>query len=438
METDSWNLARSEAAMAEAVRLIPGGVNSPVRAHRAVGGTPSFIARADGPFVVDLDGNRHVDLILAYGPLILGHRHPEVVAAIEAQCERGLSFGMPTEQEVELARLVTTAIPGLQWLRLVNSGTEATMSAVRLARGVTGRPKVVKFAGCYHGHADHLLVKAGSGATTFGTPDSAGVPAEFAAHTITLPYNDPQALRAVFRELGAEIAAVIVEPYAGNMGVVLPAGEFVEALRTTPRAHGALLIADEVMTGFRVAWAGAQSLLGLEPDLTCLGKVIGGGLPVGAYGGRREFMQAVAPLGPVYQAGTLSGNPLSVAAGLATLRVLERTKPYAALDALCARLAQGLSDAAAEAGVSVQVQRIGSMFTVFFTREEVRDYETARRCDTRAFATFFHEMRRRGVMLPPSQFEAAFWSTAHRESEVATVIEAARHAFRRVREATHG
>ncbi len=437
MQDRELNLARSREAMVAAEALIPGGVNSPVRAHRAVGGTPFFVDRADGPFVWDLDGNRYLDLILAYGPLILGHRHPEVVAAIRAQCERGLSYGMPTQEEVDLAAMLVQALPGLQRVRLVSSGTEATMSAVRVARGFTGRPKVVKFAGCYHGHADHLLVKAGSGALTFGSPDSAGVPEEFAAHTLTLPYNDAAALREVFRVAGREIAAVIVEPYVGNMGVVLPEPDFVEVLATVPAAHGALLIFDEVMTGFRVAWGGAQRILGVRPDLTCLGKVIGGGLPVGAYGGRADVMERVAPLGPVYQAGTLSGNPLSVAAGLATLRVLEQTRPYDALDARCQRLAEGLKAAAAEAGVPVQVQRAGTMFTVFFADEPVRDYDAARRCDVRAFAAFFHEMRRRGVLLPPSQFEAAFWSTAHGDSEVEAVLEAAGPAFRKARE-VHG
>ncbi len=431
-------LTRSVAALHAAEAVIPGGVNSPVRALRAVGGTPFFADRGEGPHVWDLDGNRYVDLILSWGPLILGHRHPEVLAAIRAQCERGLTYGMPTVEEVELARVLTGALPGLERVRLVNSGTEATMSAVRVARGFAGRPKVVKFAGCYHGHADHLLVKAGSGALTFGSPDSAGVPEEFAAHTLTLPYNNPTALREVFRTMGRDIAAVIVEPFVGNMGVVLPADDFVEALRTVPAAHGALLILDEVMTGFRVAWGGAQVLLGLRPDLTCLGKVIGGGLPVGAYGGRADIMEKVAPLGPVYQAGTLSGNPLSVAAGLATLQVLQRTMPYDDLDAQCGRLADGLKAAAAEAGVPVQVQRVGTMFTVFFTDEPVRDYEGTRRCDVRAFAAFFHEMRRHGVMLPPSQFEAAFWSTAHGDGEVEAVLAAARLAFRKVREVRGG
>jgi glutamate-1-semialdehyde 2,1-aminomutase len=422
-------------AMARACKAIPGGVNSPVRALKGVGGDPFFVAGGEGAYVFDLDGNRYLDLILSWGPLILGHRHPTVVEAVERALARGLSFGAPTGGEVELAEAVKRAFPSMDLVRLVNSGTEATMSAVRVARGFTGRSKLVKFEGCYHGHADHLLVKAGSGLATFGAPDSAGVPAEFAAHTITLPYNDPAALRAAFDAAGRDIAAVIVEPYVGNMGVVCPTPEFVEALRTAPTAAGALLIFDEVMTGFRVAWGGAQERLDVKPDLTCLGKVIGGGLPVGAYGGRQDVMEKVSPLGPVYQAGTLSGNPLSVAAGLATLTVLSDFDPYPWLDEKAARLAAGLAEAAAEAGVPVRVNRVASMLTVFFTDADVTDWPSAKRCDTRAFATFFHEMRKRGVSLPPSQFEAAFLSTAHGDAAVDAVIEAAREAFVKVREA---
>jgi glutamate-1-semialdehyde 2,1-aminomutase len=426
------DMTRSKALMARAVQSIPGGVNSPVRALRSVGGEPFFAAHGDGGWVVDVDGNRYVDLIGSWGPLILGHRHPEVVAAIQAVLEHGMSYGAPTEGEVDLAEALKRAMPGMQSLRLVNSGTEATMSAVRVARGFTGRSKLVKFEGCYHGHADFLLVKAGSGALTFGAPDSAGVPPEFAAHTITLPYNDPAALAAAFAEAGDQIAAVIVEPYVGNMGVVTPTPAFVDALNTVPRQHGALLICDEVMTGFRVAWHGAQSLLGLTPDLTCLGKIIGGGLPVGAYGGRADVMAMVSPVGPVYQAGTLSGNPLSVAAGLATLRVLEATDPYAALDRSAARLCAGLKAAADAAGVVVTINRIGSMFTVFFTGEAVTDLESAKRCDTKAFGRWFHQMRRRGVSLPPSQFEAAFLSAAHGDADIDFVIAAAGEAFRAI------
>lgn len=427
-------LKSSVEAMERAKKAIPGGVNSPVRALRAVGGDPFFAAGGEGAYIFDLDGNQYIDLVLAYGPLILGHRHPSVMDAIMSTLSRGLSFGAPTIAEVELAELIKSALPSVELIRLVNSGTEATMSAIRLARGFTGRPKIVKFDGCYHGHADHLLVKAGSGMATFGVPDSAGVPADFATHTISIPYNDHQALRAVFDTMGSEIAAVIVEPYAGNMGVVPPDHEFIEALRTLPAMHGSLLIFDEVITGFRVAWGGAQELLDVRPDLTCLGKVIGGGLPIGAYGGRAEVMEKVAPLGPVYQAGTLSGNPLSVAAGLATLSVLSDFDPYPWLEEKTKRLCEGLVKAAKEAGVQVQVNQVASMFTVFFTDREVRDFASAKTCDTSAYAVFFHEMRRRGVSLPPSQFEACFLSTAHGDATVDAVLSAASESFARVRE----
>jgi len=425
---------KSIEAMARALKSIPGGVNSPVRAYGAVGGEPFFVSRGDGAWLTDVDSNRYVDLVLAYGPLILGHRHPRVVAAMEEALGRGFSFGVPTEAEVVLAEAVKRAFPGMSRIRMVNSGTEATMSAVRVARGFTGRSKLVKFAGCYHGHADHLLVKAGSGAMTFGSPDSAGVPIEFAAHTLTLPYNDPDALREAFDAIGDEIAAVIVEPFVGNMGVVTPIPEFVDALRTVPADNGALLIFDEVMTGFRVALGGAQEILEVEPDLTCLGKIVGGGLPVGAYGGREDVMAVVAPLGPVYQAGTLSGNPLSIAAGIATLKVLEDEDPYPYLEETCKRLCEGLEQAASGAGVAVRVNRIGSMFTVFFTDEPVVDYESARRCDTGKFAAFFQEMRQRGVCMPPAQFEAAFISTAHGATETEKVLQAAVSAFEKAKD----
>jgi len=422
-------LERSRAAMARAREVIPGGVNSPVRALRAVGGDPFFAAGGDGAWIFDEDGNRYVDLVLSWGPLILGHRHPAVVQALQGVLSRGFAFGAPTVGEVDLAEAVRKAFPSMERVRLVNSGTEATMSAVRVARGFTGRPKLVKFEGCYHGHADYLLVKAGSGAMTFGTPDSAGVPPEFAAHTITLPYNDPEALRACFETAGEQIAAVIVEPYVGNMGVVSPSPAFVTALQEVPRAHGALLIFDEVMTGFRVAYGGAQELLGVVPDMTCLGKVIGGGLPVGAYGGRREIMEQVSPVGPVYQAGTLSGNPLSVAAGLATLGVLAQTRPYERLDQTGARLCAGLAERAAAAGIPVTINRLGSMFTVFFTDRPVTDLAGAKSCDTERFGRFYHRMRQRGVSLPPSQFEAAFLSAAHDDDEIDRILDAAQEAF---------
>lgn len=427
---DSLILDRSRAAMKRARKIIPGGVNSPVRALKAVGGDPFFASGGEGAWIFDEDGNRYVDMVLSWGPLILGHRHPAVVRALEDVLSRGFAFGAPTVGEVELAEAVRQAVPSMEQVRLVNSGTEATMSAVRVARGFTGRSRLVKFEGCYHGHADYLLVKAGSGAMTFGTPDSAGVPPEFAALTLTLPYNDPDALAALFESEGSGIAAVIVEPVVGNMGVVAPSPAFLDALSTIPRKHGALLILDEVMTGFRVAFGGAQALLGITPELTCLGKVIGGGLPVGAYGGRRDIMEQVSPVGPVYQAGTLSGNPLSVAAGRATLGILERTDPYPELEASTARLCQGLALAADDAGVPVTINRVGSMFTVFFTAETVVDLTGAKRSDTERFGRFFHEMRRRGVSLPPSQFEAVFLSTAHGENEIDRVIDAAREAFR--------
>ena len=426
---EGLRLDHSILAMARALDSIPGGVNSPVRALKAVGGDPFFAAGGEGAYIFDLDGNKYLDFILAWGPLILGHRHPAVVEALSQAISRGFSFGAPTIEEVELAEMVKGAMPNVELLRLVNSGTEATMSAIRLARAFTGRRKVVKFTGCYHGHADFLLVKAGSGAATFGIPDSAGVPKEFAEHTISLPYNDPDALCAAFDAAGQEIAAVIVEPIAGNMGVVAPRPSFVDALQTVPRKHGALLIADEVMTGFRVAWGGAQELLELKPDLTCLGKVIGGGLPIGAYGGRADIMGMVAPLGPVYQAGTMSGNPLSVAAGLSTLTVLCDTDPYPGLEEKAARLCEGIARAAEKARVPVQVNRVGSMFTVFFSEVRVEDLAGAERCDRQAYARFFHEMRRRGVSLPPSQFEAAFLSTAHQDAEIDLAICAASEAF---------
>jgi glutamate-1-semialdehyde 2,1-aminomutase len=428
------SFSRSKNAFERAKQVIPGGVNSPVRAHKAVGGIPFFVARGEGAFVFDIDGNRYVDLVMAYGPLILGHRHKACLQAIERAMSKGLSYGMPTEEEVFLAEAIIEANPPIEMIRLVNSGTEAAMSAIRVARAFTGRANVVKFSGCYHGHADYLLVRAGSGATTFGFPDSAGVPEAFARHTITLPYNDPEALEKVFAQAGNEIACVIVEPFAGNMGVVLPDAQFVEALRTIPKRYGALLILDEVMTGFRVAWGGAWSLLKITPDLMCLGKIIGGGLPIGAYGGRKDIMKLVAPLGPCYQAGTLSGNPISVAAGLATLKVLKEENPYPALEDRTKRLADGISAIAQDLGVFVVVQRIGSMITVFFSRKPVRNYDDALSCDTHAFSVFFHAMRNNGVMMPPSQFEAMFLSVAHDEEVIEHCLDSARKALQQVKE----
>jgi glutamate-1-semialdehyde 2,1-aminomutase len=425
---------KSRALFERAQRLMPGGVNSPVRAFRAVGGTPFFVARGEGCFLWDVDGNRYVDFVCSWGALILGHAHPEVVAAVKAAVERGTTYGAPTELEVRLAEQIQSAFPTMEMLRLVNSGTEATMSALRVARGYTGRGKVIKFEGCYHGHADYLLVKAGSGATTFGIPDSAGVPESFSQETIVLPYNDADAFIRAMDEIGDQVAAVIVEPVAGNMGVVLPQQKFLQALREQTRKHGAVLIFDEVITGFRLTYGGAQHLFGIEPDMTCLGKIVGGGFPLAAYGGRRDIMQAVAPLGPVYQAGTLSGNPVAVTAGLTTLRVLERDKPYAELERRTNWLTDTIADAARAFNIPVQINRIASMFTAFFTDQPVTDYASAKRSDTKRFARFFHALLQRGVFLPPSQFEATFLSVAHSDGVLAQVAEAMRQAMRQVAE----
>ncbi len=420
---------RSAALFTEAQKYIPGGVNSPVRAFRAVGGQPRFIRRGFGSRVEDVDGNVYIDYVCSWGPLILGHAHPAVVGAVKAAAELGTSFGAPTEAEVELARLVCELFPSIELVRFVNSGTEAAMSAIRLARAYTGRPKIVKFDGCYHGHVDSLLVKAGSGVLTFNAPDSAGVTVAAAQETLSAPYNDLATVERIFEEHGREIAAVIVEPVAGNMGVVPPKPGFLEGLRRLTAEAGALLIFDEVITGFRLAPGGAQELYGITPDLTCLGKVLGGGLPVGAYGGRRDIMSLVAPLGPVYQAGTLSGNPLAMAAGLATVRALLEPGNYERLETLAHRLAEGFEAAARSAGIRARVNRVGSMLTLFFTADEVVDYETARRSDTGRFARFFHGMLGRGVFLPPSQFEALFISLAHTEADIDFTVEAARRVM---------
>ncbi|MBX6377235.1 MAG: glutamate-1-semialdehyde 2,1-aminomutase [Clostridia bacterium] len=410
-------------------RVLPGGVNSPVRSFRAVGGVPRFIARGQGARVWDVDGVEYLDLVGSWGPLILGHADPEVVAAVQAQAARGTSYGAPTELEVELAEQIVAAIPSVEKVRLVNSGTEAAMTAVRLARGYTGRPRLVKFVGCYHGHVDSLLVRAGSGALTLGVPDSAGIPPGVAADTIALPYNDLGAAEEAFDRWGREVAAVIVEPVAGNMGCVPPEPGFLEGLRRLVDRHGALLIFDEVITGFRLAYGGAQSLYGVMPDLTCLGKVIGGGLPVGAVGGRAEVMDHLAPAGPVYQAGTLSGNPLAVAAGLATLARLRRPGVYEALARRGERLAGALREAAAACGLPVTVNQVGSLLTLFFTPGPVRDHEGALRADTARFARFFHAMLDRGVLLPPSPFECWFVSLAHGDAEIDAVAAAARESL---------
>jgi glutamate-1-semialdehyde 2,1-aminomutase len=432
--TVQMNHSVSERLFAKAVTCIPGGVNSPVRACRSVGMNPLFIARGQGAYLIDADGNRFIDYIGSWGPMILGHRHPGVVAALRAALDDAISFGAPTEAEVRLAELVIGALPSVEMVRMVNSGTEATMSAIRLARGATGRDLVVKFDGCYHGHADTLLVAAGSGLATLGIPDSPGVPAPIVSQTISLPYNDSQAVRALLAAEGARVAAVIVEPVAGNMGLVAPLPGFLETLRELTAQVGALLIFDEVMTGFRVAYGGAQQRFGITPDLTCLGKIIGGGMPVGAYGGPRAIMEQVAPQGKVYQAGTLSGNPLAMAAGCATLEELKRPGVYQALEASSARLAEGLEAAARAAAVPVSIARVGSMLGLFFTAGPVRDFAEAKRSDLKRFAAFYAGMRRRGVYLAPSQFEALFVSTAHGEAEIGATVAAAEVTFRDIAE----
>ena len=409
---------QSRRLFATAERVIPGGVNSPVRAFRGVGGEPVFVARAEGARIWDVDGRSYVDFVGSWGPLILGHAAPQVVEAVIDAARRGTSYGAPTAGEVELAEVITRAVPSMEMVRLVSSGTEATMTAIRLARGATGRDVIVKFDGGYHGHADSLLVRAGSGGATFSIPDSAGVPAALAALTVTVAYNDLDAIRDLFRTRGAEIAAVIVEPVAGNMGVVPPAPGFLQGLREITSSAGALLVFDEVITGFRLAYGGAQAVYGVKPDLTCLGKIIGGGLPVGAYGGRRDVMQKIAPLGPVYQAGTLSGNPLAVAAGLAMLRALREPGVYERLEHLGGRLERGLRVAADKSGIPITVNRIGSMLTGFFTDRAVTDYATAKRAEVARYAAFFHAMLERGIALAPSQFEAAFVSLAHADGDI--------------------
>lgn len=432
--TKTLTTKTSQELFARAQQIIPGGVDSPVRAWRGVGGQPLFISRGAGSRVWDADGSEFLDYVASWGPLILGHAHPRVVAAIQDAAERGTSYGAPTELEIELAERVTRAVPSVELVRFVNSGTEATMSALRLARAFTHRELIVKFDGGYHGHADFLLAKAGSGIATLGLPDSAGIPPSVAATTLVTPYNDLTALQDVFRAHAGKIAAVIVEPVAGNMGVVPPQPGFLDGLREITQSDGSLLIFDEVITGFRVAYSGARSLFGVQPDLTCFGKIIGGGLPVGAYGGRRDIMQLVAPLGPVYQAGTLSGNPLAMAAGIATLDVLADTpNAYWQLDARAAQLERGLVQAAKRANVPVTINRVGSMLTAFFTAEPVTDYATAKRSDTRRYARYFHAMLERGIYLAPSQFEAAFVSLAHTDAGIAQTIECAADALEQIR-----
>ncbi len=428
-------MQRSQQAFAAAQQLIPGGVNSPVRAFKSVGGTPRFIDRAEGPYIFDIDGNRYIDYVLSWGPMILGHAQPEVVAAIQQQAAKGTSYGAPTELETELAQLICDLVPSVEMVRFVNSGTEATMSALRLARAATGRSKILKFAGGYHGHADFLLSDAGSGVATLGLPASAGVTTGQTADTITVQYNDSSAVEQAFAELGAEIAAVIIEPVAGNMGLVQPQPGFLQLLRDLTQRHGALLIFDEVMTGFRVARGGAQERFGILPDLTCLGKVVGGGLPCAAYGGRREIMQHVAPLGAMYQAGTLSGNPLAMAAGIATLKQLT-PEMYVELERCGTRLMEGMRAAAAQHDIPIQTAVVGSMIGFFFAPEPVTSYAEAKPlCDTARYARFFHAMLEQGVYLAPSQFEAGFLSVLHVEAIIDRTIEAAQSAMNAAREA---
>lgn len=426
------NFANSEHLFAAAQKVIPGGVNSPVRAFRAVGGQPLFIERAAGPYMWDADGNRYIDYVLSWGPLILGHAHPRVVRALQQAVERGASYGAPTALETELAELVCELVPSAEQVRFVNSGTEATMSVLRLARAFTGRNKIVKLQGHYHGHADFLLVQAGSGVATLGLPDSPGVPPSAAQDTLTAPFNDLAAIKTLFDQYGQDIAGIILEPVAGNMGTVLPVEGYLAGLRRLCDQYQALLIFDEVMTGFRVALGGAQAYYGVIPDLTALGKVIGGGLPVGAYAGRREIMQTVAPAGPMYQAGTLSGNPLAMTAGIETLKAIREPGVFDQLVAGTARLGQGIGAAAEAAGVPVYQTQAGAMFCTFFTDRPVTNWDTAARSDTKRYARFFQAMLKHGVYLAPSQFETGFFSIAHSDEIVAATIEAARAAFREI------
>lgn len=429
------NLKKSTTAFAAAKQVIPGGVNSPVRSFRGVGGTPPFIAGASGSRIYDIDGNEYIDYVGSWGPMILGHAHPAVTEALRESLTRGTSYGAPTLLETELADLVSRAVPSIEMVRMVNSGTEATMSVLRLARAYTKRNKIVKFAGCYHGHHDSLLVKAGSGATTLGVPDSPGVPESVAQNTITVAYNNAAELADVFSRLGEEIAAVIIEPVPGNMGMVLPKEGYLAKVREITSRYGALLIFDEVMSGFRVAYGGAQSIYGVKPDLTCLGKVIGGGLPVGAYGGRRDIMEHVSPAGPVYQAGTLSGNPLAMTAGLTTLRIVAADPDfYQKIGAKTAALNEGIRAQAEKFGFTLQYHYLGAMMGIFFSDQPVYDYESAQKSDINAFNTYFHAMLEQGIYLAPSQFETGFMSAAHSEEDIAATIAASANAFAKVAE----
>lgn len=425
----TFSQRQSQNHFLRAQKSIPGGVNSPARAFGAVGGSPVVMERADGAYLFDIDGNRYIDYIGSWGPHILGHRHPAVIKAILAALEKGTSFGAPCELETELAELVIEALPSIERVRMVNSGTEATMSAIRVARGFTGRNLLVKFAGCYHGHVDSLLVKAGSGALTLGTPSSPGVPQGCTADTLVLEYNNPEELKQTFARRGTDVAAVILEPVVGNMGVVIPSADFLQTLQSECQRHGALLIFDEVMTGFRVAYGGAQTRFGIKPDMTTLGKIIGGGMPVGAYGGRAEIMNVVSPVGPVYQAGTLSGNPIAMASGIATLKTLHDTNPYPRLESMTKTVVDGLSNLATKAGIPHTIPHVGSMFTFFFNPETVTSLTVASKSDTKSFARYFHAMLERGVYLPCSQFEANFVSAAHTEDDIRQTLQAAEAAF---------
>ena len=425
-------MTRSQDLFAAANKVTPGGVNSPVRAFKSVGGDPIFVSSAKGSTLVDADGNSYIDYVGSWGPMIVGHAHEEVLEAIFEAARLGTSFGAPTERETELAQMVLKAVPSMDKVRMVNSGTEATMSAIRVARGATGRDRIIKFNGCYHGHADGLLVKAGSGALTLGIPDSPGVPDDYARNTLIADYNDLDSVSALFEKHPGEIAAIIVEPVPGNMGVMVPVDGFLQGLRDITSAKGALLIFDEVMSGFRVALGGAQERFGIDPDLTCLGKVIGGGLPVGAYGGKAEYMSQVAPEGPIYQAGTLSGNPLAMAAGIATLSILMKPGTYEALESATASLANGLAAVNGRLGAELAFNRVGSMFTTFFTPGPVTDFDGAKTSDTGKFGEYFRAMLDEGVYLAPSQFEAAFMSLAHSEEDIEATVNAHERALKKV------
>jgi len=430
------SVEKSKNLFEEAKKYIPGGVNSPVRAFKSVGDIPRFIEKAKGSHIWDVDGNEYIDYVCSWGPMILGHAHPEVIAAIKEQAEKGTSYGAPTELEVKLAKMIVEMVPGVEKVRMVNSGTEATMSAIRLARGYTKRDKVVKFEGCYHGHVDSLLVKAGSGLATFGVPTSPGIPEDFAKHTITVPYNNIDALKKVIDEVGSEIACVIMEPVMANAGLIMPENGFLEKVREITEEKGILLIFDEVITGFRLAPGGAQEYFGITPDLSCFGKIIGGGLPVGAFGGKAEIMDYLAPEGPVYQAGTLSGNPLAMVAGIKTLEILKRPGTYESLREKGKKFADGVKSAAEKAGVADKLcfKSLESLSCVFFTDKDVKDFSTAATSNTEAYAAFFREMLKRGIYLAPSQFEVAFVSTAHTEEDIEKSVQAAEESFKAIKE----